>query len=458
MFSSDLPHLERLLHKLDRPLPRYTSYPTAPIWESLSSETYTKKLAELSPPFSLYFHIPFCEKMCLFCGCSVVLNRKRENEERYVAALIEEIKRAAAYLPMRPRVTQLHFGGGTPTKLDSDLFIKLFDEIQALFEIDFSEEVAIEIDPRTIEAAPEKLSNLREIGFNRVSFGVQDIDPKVQEAILRRQSLEITRSTYHRARALGFLEVNLDLIYGLPYQTRDSFQRTIDEMIALAPDRIALFSYAKVPHLKAHQRAIAEETLPTKETKFQIYAHARQALTEAGYVAIGMDHFAKKESELTKSYLDKTLHRNFQGYTIKRASVLLGFGMSAISDLGDSFFQNHKELAPYYLALDEQKLPIARGKILSEEDLLRRAVIQSLMCRFEVDKELFFQQYKTSFDLYFEEVRGELEAFQADGLLTNTKSLLRASPLGELFIRNIAALFDGYFNKKEKAPIYSSSI
>lgn len=301
----------KLSWKFNKPLPRYTSYPTAPEWETFSSEMYKKKLVSISQieaPLSLYLHIPFCKTMCLYCGCSVVLNRKEENEERYIDYLIKEISLASSFLEKKKRVVQLHFGGGTPTKLSSALLTRLFEKIHSSFEIDYTQEIAIEIDPRTVaEDEGDKLRLLKKLGFNRVSFGVQDTDPKVQEAIRRRQSLEVTLQTYALARKLGFKGINVDLIYGLPYQTSQTFDTTVTHILKMRPDRIAFFSYAQVPWLKPHQKAIREDTLPNAEEKFQIYTNARCRFVEAGYVAIGMDHFALPNDDLAIGYYTKSL-------------------------------------------------------------------------------------------------------------------------------------------------------
>ncbi|NGX53977.1 MAG: hypothetical protein K1000chlam4_00698, partial [Chlamydiae bacterium] len=313
-------------------------------------------------------------------------------------------------------------------------------------------EVAIEINPRTV--SPEKLRFLRELGFNRVSFGVQDVDPKVQEAIKRRQSAEMTEETYRCAQDLGFEGINLDLIYGLPYQTRESFSRTVETILTMRPDRIALFSYAKVPWLKPHQKAIKDETLPSTEEKFAIYESARQAFIENGYVAIGMDHFALESDEMARAYRDKTLRRNFQGYTVQHAEDSIGFGITAIGYLEKSHFQNLKALDPYYAAIDREELPICRGLILSKEDRIRKWVIHTLMCTFEIDKAEFAHKFGLNFDHHFAE---ELKRVD-EQLIRLTPSKLIATPLGELFIRNAAMVFDDYLNNKTTQPQFSQSI
>ncbi len=432
------------LKAFDQPLPRYTSYPTAPIWGPLSEKDYLEHLSNIGDrAVSLYLHVPFCHSMCLYCGCSVVLNRKRGNEELYVKALQKEI----GLLPFRKKeVTQLHFGGGTPTKLTIEDFQTLFETLRQRFTFSKNGEIAIEIDPRTVYGdGGEKLRGLKRVGFNRVSFGVQDTDQQVQEAVKRRQTREMTSETFHMARAIGFEGgINVDLIYGLPYQTESTFRQTAEEIAALGPDRIALFSYAKVPWLKPHQKAIKDETLPTTEEKFRLYIAARETFLAAGYVTLGMDHFAKKEDSLALGLQNGTLGRNFQGYTLKASPLLIPLGVSSIGDLGSGYFQNEKELPDYYAALQANKLPIHRGIILTAEDQLRRYVIHTLMCRFELDKQLFQSKFNTPFDIHFEQERKGLQRFLDCGFINENETRLTITPRGQLFIRNIVSLFDAH--------------
>ncbi len=441
------------LEKFHKPAPRYTSYPTAPAWGELTAETYRLKLQEAKGPLSLYFHIPFCKTMCLYCGCSVVLNRKPENETLYVEYLLKEIDLVSTELGPRKKVSQLHFGGGTPTKLTMPLFRTLFEKINLAFEIDFSKEIAIEIDPRTIDE--EKLRFYQELGFNRISFGVQDTNEKVQEAVKRRQSYEMTRDTFELAKKLNFKGINIDLIYGLPYQTVQTFQQTITHMLEMRPDRISLFSYAKVPWLKPHQKAIPEQTLPTTAEKFQIYEQTRAALTTHGYIAIGMDHFALEEDEISQCYREKRLQRNFQGYSAKLAEEMIGFGVTAIGFVGNTYAQNLKTLTHYYAALDANTLPIQRGKVLTHDDLIRKWVIHTLMCQFEFDKNTFEKKTSISFDIYFKDV--DIQSLEHEKFIINLPDKLVVTPLGELFIRLIAMAFDAYAVESTK-PLYSQSV
>lgn len=438
--------------------PRYTSYPTAHYWENLSHLSYQENLIKVTEePLSLYVHIPFCKTMCLFCGCSVILNRRPENEEIYTNYLIKEIELVSSYLSLpKKKITQLHFGGGTPTKLSEEQLSKIMGALHTHFSLEAHAEIAIEVDPRTVYADHgQKLTLLKKLGFNRISFGVQDTHPQVQAAIKRHQTLEMTKTTFSLAKDLGFKGINIDLIYGLPFQTPLSFQKTISDILELGPDRIALFSYAKIPWLKKHQQAICDKDLPITEEKLQIYDHARKNLVSNGYVAIGMDHFAKEEDELAISYRTKNLQRNFQGYTVKRAEGLIGLGLSSIGNLSDLYVQNHKTLESYYQTLDQGILPVVKGKKLSHEDLLRRWVIHTMMCHFELDKMLFFQRFEKNFDEYFLSLKAIFTELESEGLLKNKPEKLEVTVLGELFIRNIVLHFDAYLEKGKMLYSYS---
>jgi oxygen-independent coproporphyrinogen-3 oxidase len=447
---------------LNVPVPRYTSYPTAAEWGDIAPsilEAHLAAFAKKDEPLSLYVHIPFCHSMCLFCGCSVVLNRKPENEARYVQALMREIELVASYFPKKKRVVQLHFGGGTPTKLTVEQLEAIFSQIERSFFLDPEAEIAIEIDPRTVVAdRAKKLQFLHKRGFCRVSFGVQDTNEKVQEAVRRRQTSQMTKQAFFAARELGFEGINIDLIYGLPLQTKESFLRTCEEIIALDPDRIALFSYAKIHWLKPHQKAIKEKDLPSTHEKFSMYVQAREAFINAGYIAIGMDHFAKPADSLARSYKTKTLRRNFQGYSVLPVDTLIGFGITAIGQVENGYFQNVKELGSYYTALDEGRLPVFRGKELLVEDVLRRWVIERLMCDFLVDKELFFTKYTCAFDEYFLHERELLLPYFSYGFLVEDSKFLKVTAEGELFVRNISSCFDSYLRNKKREERFSRAI
>lgn len=439
------------LEKWNQPVPRYTSYPTAPQFISLSEKVLLDRLAQFDgtdKPLSLYFHLPFCRRMCLFCACSVVLNRNLEKQSRYLEHLIREMALVSARFSKKRVVRQLHLGGGTPTSLTIEEFEKLMEAIHRNFQLASSAEISIEVDPRTVYGdGGEKLAALKRLGFNRVSFGVQDLDPVVQAAVKRYQSEEMTVTTFHKARELGFDGINIDLIYGLPFQTRKSFARTAEILSSLKPDRIAFYSYAKIPWLKPHQKAIAEESLPSLEEKFGIYVEARELFMQRGYVPIGMDHFSLETDSLLDAYRHKKLTRNFQGYAVQLAEDMLQFGITAIGFLENAFFQNQKEISEYESMIAREKLPVFRGFLLQPEDICRRWVIQSLMCHFELDKRAFETRFGMNFDLYFLQARPALMHLQNEGLLEILEEKLVPTPLGRLFIRLIAASFDAYIEK-----------
>lgn len=439
------------LARWNKPVPRYTSYPTAPQFSSLNESTILGKLAsfdQTDKPLSLYFHIPFCKTMCLFCGCSVVLNRKPERQNRYLSYLLKEIELVTSRFSKKRRVTQLHLGGGTPTSLTIGEFEQLMESVHKHFDLLSSAEISIEVDPRTVYSdGGEKLAALRRLGFNRVSFGVQDLDPIVQAAVKRHQTEEMTIQTFYKAKELGFQGINIDLIYGLPFQSRKSFAKTALTLSALQPDRIAFYSYAKIPWLKPHQKAISEDSLPSVEEKFGIYVDARELFMKHGYTPIGMDHFSLAKDPLLDAYRTKKLTRNFQGYAVQLADDMLSFGITAIGFLENAFFQNVKEIDVYESAIDRGQIPVLRGFVLQPEDICRRWVISSLMCHFELDKKAFSDRFGRDFDLHFAQEREKLLAFQSEGLLEESSEKLLPTALGRLFIRLIAAAFDSYIEK-----------
>lgn len=441
----------RFLAKWNRSVPRYTSYPTAPQFQPVSQEDLKQTLQSFDrsqKPLSLYIHIPFCKSMCLFCGCSVVLNRSEQKQTTYLDHLLKEIALTAQTFSRKRRVSQVHLGGGTPTSLNEEEFTRLMGTLHRFFEIEKGAEVSIEIDPRTVYADEgKKLSRLKQLGFNRVSFGVQDLDPLVQEAIRRRQSEEMTVKTYAKAREIGFQGINVDLIYGLPYQTPERFSKTVDKLLELKPDRIAFYSYAKVPWLKPHQKAIPEESLPSPEEKFQIYVEARERLMRNGYTAIGMDHFALEADSLSIGYHAGKLTRNFQGYSLHLAEDMLGFGITAIGYIEQSYFQNGKEISEYQSRISQGILPVQKGFFLQDDDVRRRFVIQSLMCHFTLDKEAFFNQFHIPFDLYFASSKDRLQELEEEGFLNETEKQIVPTAKGRLFIRLIASCFDAYLSQ-----------
>lgn len=449
------------LRAVDKPVPRYTSYPPAPQWSHLSSEVYCQRLRKIpsTEKLSVYIHIPFCQKMCLFCGCTVILNRKDEKRKAYLNYLFKEIDLVAQEMDCRKkRIAQLHFGGGTPTSLTEDETEEVLNYLSQKFGFEADAELAMEIDPRTVCADEgKKLTALAKMGFNRVSFGVQDTSWKVQDAIARRQSAQMSAQTIQHAKSLGFDGINLDLIYGLPLQTIESFTQTAQDIIDWKPSRIALYSFAYVPWLKGHQKALRLEDMPKADEKLKLYLSARHKFLQSGYKSIGMDHFALESDELYQSFLQGNLQRNFQGYSVNKASQLLGFGISATGYVSDCYVQNEKELKAYYEALDESRLPVLRGHAMSQDDLMRKWVIHTLMCRFYLSKTEFFQRFHCNFDDYFVGCERALDRFALEEYLVYDKDGIEILPKGQLLIRLVVCEFDKYL-KLDGVKRFSRSI
>jgi len=443
------------IQKFDVPGPRYTSYPTAPNWsETVTESVYQAKLYAFSKSdktLSLYIHIPFCESMCTFCACSVIIRpQNAKYAEEYLSYLFKEIELVAQAIGNRKEIRQLHWGGGTPTFLNEEQIKQLFLKVKEHFNVSSEAEIAVEIDPRTI--TDHKLEVLKELGFNRISLGVQDFDAKVQEAVNRIQPYELVKRYVDKCRALNFHSVNFDLIYGLPYQTKETFKVTMDQVLSLSPDRIALYSFAYVPWLKKHQTKIDTAALPSREEKLDIFISARMQFLENEYQAIAMDHFAKADDELARSFNAGVLYRNFMGYTVKPADEYLGLGLSSIGFLENTYIQNKKVLREYYQSLNERRLPVERGKELSGDDIIRHFTINALMCQFELDKGRFKDLFMCVFDDYFADQYEHIQKCQEDGLLEVRGNLLKVTELGKIFIRNIAMGFDAYLkmNKEQK--------
>ena len=454
---------QELLRKYDRPGPRYNSYPTAPVWKTdFTEEDYRNALDRSNlttpvKPLSLYFHLPFCDTLCYFCGCSTIISRDKGKTADYIDILGEEIASLGRLLPRSRKVVQLHFGGGTPSNLTPAQNRLLFSRINRWFDVDYANgEVSIEIDPR--HASDEYLETIREIGVNRISMGVQDFDPSVQKAVNRIQPIELTERVYRKCRDLGFHSINIDLIYGLPLQTVKGFDHTLDEIVRLSPDRLAIFNYAHVPWLKKHMVLIREPDLPRPEVKFELMTLIGEKLTDAGYVYIGMDHFAKPDDELTLAQKSKTLYRNFQGYTTKAQADLVGMGVTSISMVGDVYAQNVKGLPDYQTQVSNGKLPIHRGYRLSKDDLIRRTVITRIMCDLELDRKGFLDSFGEEFDRYFARELKELEGFASDGLLEIRPDRIVLTSLGRVFMRNIAMVFDTYLRNTPKGPLFSRTL
>jgi oxygen-independent coproporphyrinogen-3 oxidase len=443
-----------LLRRYDRPGPRYTSYPTAvEFHEGYGQAEYREKLTQADTladePLSLYLHLPFCEERCTYCGCNVVITRKREVAEHYLGYLHREIDLLAEALPHRRRVTQYHWGGGTPTYLSVEQMAALHRKVSSHFEIDPEGESAIEIDPRV--TTHEQIDLLKELGFNRLSMGVQDFTPEVQAAVNRHQSEEQTRDLIDHARKQGMDSINLDLIYGLPLQTPESFSRTMEIVRDIRPARLAIYSYAFVPWLKAHQKRIEPEDLPSPEVKLQLFCIARAALLDAGYAPVGMDHFALPEDELVQAIEQRRLHRSFMGYTVKMGGDTVAVGTSAIGDVQASFAQNTKKLPVYYAAIDDGRFPTERGYILSEDDRIRREVITRLMCNFHVEKAEIERRFSIDFDQYFAAELLELqsaEGFVAAGFAHIDADAIDVLEPGRLFVRNVCMLFDQHLEPR----------
>ena len=439
-----------LIKRYDQTGPRYTSYPTAAQFHTGILERDYRKWAchsnedPIPRPLSLYCHIPFCDTVCYYCACTKVVTRNHQRADEYLEYLCREIALQGLLFDDDRIVEQLHWGGGTPTFLDNDQIRKLMDCIARHFPLlsDDSGEYSIEIDPRSVDA--DKLQVLRESGFNRISLGVQDVNDKVQKAVNRKQSRELTQKITEQARELGFKSINMDLMYGLPLQTVASFEQTLDAVIEMNPDRIAAYNYAHLPERFKPQRRIDEAELPSADEKLALLQHTIEHLTGAGYVYIGMDHFAKPDDELTIAQKSGSLQRNFQGYSTHMDCDLVSVGMSAIGHVCDNYSQNVRKLDEYYELLDAGKLPLERGIELEPDDLLRRDVITRLMCNFVLDIKALESKWHFDFYSHFIRELEDLQTMQADGLLLLEDDILRVLPAGRLLVRNICMVFDRY--------------
>src|SRR5690554_2244004 len=445
-----------LIEKYDRPGPRYTSYPTAPQFhQAFAMDDYVAAAkasnAEAAPKnLSVYIHIPFCKSLCYYCACNKIITHKTERAVEYLEYLKREIAMQGALFDSSRKLTQLHLGGGTPTYLTSEQLAELMDSLREHFNLDDSDEheFSLEVDPRTV--APVQIHQLRALGFNRLSFGVQDFDEAVQAAVNRLQSEEQTRELVRAAREARFRSVSVDLIYGLPLQTVQSFDATLSKIIDMRPDRIAAYSYAHLPELVRAQKLIRPQDMPPPERKLELLELTIARLTAAGYVYIGMDHFALPDDELVLARENGTLQRNFQGYSTHADCDLIGIGVSSIGKVGDSYSQNVKETAQYYARLDSGMLPIHRGYNLSEDDVLRREVILDLMCQGRIDFCKFEDHYGIDFKSYFADALDQLAEPVADGLVAIEDNELLLLPEGQLMLRNVAMAFDAYLGAAQK--------
>jgi oxygen-independent coproporphyrinogen-3 oxidase len=441
--------------------PRYTSYPTAPEWtDSFGPADYAEALkqsneAHPARPLSLYMHLPFCDRLCLFCGCNVVINRNHDVLIPYLEKLEWEIDQVARKLDTRRPVVQFHWGGGTPTYLSAPELEHLFGYTRERFSFAPDAEIGVEIDPRVTQEA--QLRALRRMGFNRISMGIQDFNPAVQKIVRRVQPYESTKATFDLCRSLAFESINIDLIYGLPLQTPESFLDSVDKVIGLGPDRVAMFSYAHVPWLKKQQGSFSK-LLPQGMEKFQIFRSGIERFTGAGYLYIGMDHFARPDDELCLAQSRRTLHRNFQGYTTKAGADLIGLGVSSISSVDRIYAQNYRDLKDYYAAIGRTDLPIMRGMRLGEDDVIRRAVISRLLCHCVLRKSEIESEFNIRFDEYFADELARMERLCIDGLVRMSAESIAVTQLGRIFIRNVGMVFDRYLEQGKSKPVFSKTL
>ena len=448
-----------LLRRYDRPGPRYTSYPTAPQFRADFGEAAFREVARQSNgdpiprPLSLYVHVPFCFSPCFYCGCNRVITRDHSRAETYLARLVREVAMVAPLFDRDRETIQLHLGGGTPNFMSSDQLGELLDSLNQHFHFASSKhrDFSIELDPRCVDA--NYIEALAFMGFNRASLGVQDFDPKVQAAVNRIQTVAETMAVVDACRRNGFRSVNIDLIYGLPGQNHEGFGRTLDTVVTARPDRLAIYSYAHLPQMFRPQRQIDESLLPSPEDKLGLLQLAIEKLTDAGYRYIGMDHFALPDDELSIAQEHGGLHRNFMGYTTHAESDLIGFGVSAISHIGDSYSQNPRDLPSWEMAIDAGRLPVWRGMQLDADDVLRADLIQQLMCQGVIDIPGLEARHGIHFLAYFEPDLIRLSDLAADGLVTVTETEIRATSRGRLLLRIIAACFDKYLHQSQAEPV-----
>ncbi len=447
----DIELSEELVRKFDKSGPRYTSYPTADrLTSAFTEQSYLGYLDQRAknasnPPLSIYVHLPFCESLCYFCACNKIITKEHDRIAEYLRYLDKEMALVAAHLGRDRNTVQLHLGGGTPTFLNADELRQLMKLLRSHFDFALDAELGVEIDPRTVHEGT--LALLAELGFNRNSFGVQDFDPAVQQSVNRIQPLEMVEKAVQESRKAKFQSINADLIYGLPKQTLESFGRTLDSLIRVSPDRIALYNYAHLPERFRAQRLIVEAELPSAEQRLQIFLMSMRRLLDAGYVYIGLDHFAKPDDELNKARLNKSLHRNFQGYTTRAECDLIGFGVSAIGKVGNSYSQSVRTVNAYYQHLDAGHLPIEKGFDLSSDDVLRRRIIMALMCSAPVEFDAISRSHGIDFKTYFAGEMTRLKEYEDAGLITIDPDAIRVTAKGRLFVRGSAMVFDKFLTQ-----------
>ncbi|BAY18343.1 oxygen independent coproporphyrinogen III oxidase [Nostoc sp. HK-01] len=441
-----------LVKKYDTAAPRYTSYPPATeLNEAFTTADFHAAIAasnQRKSPLSFYFHIPFCQSACYFCGCNTVISNNKNIAKPYLEHLAQEIRNMSTLISPDRKVLQMHWGGGTPNYLDLDQVEFLWKKITQHFEFDPQAEISIEISPRYVDK--EYIFFLRELGFNRVSFGIQDFNNEVQVAVNRIQPEELLFNVMDWIKAAKFDSVNVDLIYGLPYQTLQTFRETIKKTVALDPDRIVVFNFAYVPWLKPAQKNIPQEALPKPQEKLEILEMTIEELTNSEYLFIGMDHFAKPNDELAIAQRNRTLQRNFQGYTTHAGTDLFGFGATSISMLNDAYVQNHKQLKDYYQAVANNVLPVSKGIKLTQDDIIRRDVIMCIMSHFQLYKQDIAEKYHINFDQYFSQELEALQPLAADGLIKLSAHYIQITDIGRLLVRNIAVVFDAHNQKQDK--------
>ena len=458
---SRLESVLEMVERYDRPSPRYTSYPTVPFWSrDFDGGDYESALGELADrsddSVSVYVHLPFCARRCFYCGCNAMVTHRGHVVDAYLDRVEREVWSVASRIGMGRRVTQLHWGGGTPNFLDRDQTIRLFGLMATAFDLAPDAEVSIEMDPRV--GTVEQVQLLRQLGFNRVSLGVQDLDENVQNAIGRRQTEEETVGLYEACRDEGFSSVNLDLVYGLPRQTRATFHRTIQRVIELGPDRVATFSYAHLPEMRPNQKAIDEDDLPPAEEKLALFLMALDAFEDAGYDWIGLDHFARCHDELAEAARARTLQRNFMGYVTELAPHVLAFGVSGIGYVADRFVQNEPKLGRYQDAVDRGDLPVVRGHHLNRDDLFRQRVIHHLMCNLELDFDVTVPEFGTSVDVELPPEVRALGRYVEEGFLEPRPRGFRVTENGRFFLRSMAMEMDHYVHQRIDRPTFSSTV
>lgn len=439
--------------------PRYTSYPTADRFNTSVTAAQLKSTLQQNigiQPVSLYVHIPFCNTICYYCGCNKIITKDTSRADLYIQYLDKELALLAQNWPGKPLLAQLHFGGGTPTFLNNEQLSHIFASISRYFTLTTDGEYSIEIDPRKVTA--DTVAHLGKLGFNRMSVGIQDFNPAVQQAVNRIQSEAETRDVIEAARCNGFHSVSVDLIYGLPHQTEASMHCTLRHVLELMPDRIAMYHYAHLPHLFKPQRRIDTNAVPDSRVKLDILQNTVQYLLEQGYIFIGMDHFARPTDELAIALSEGRLQRNFQGYSTHADCDLIAIGVSSISKIANIYSQNEKELTAYYQALDENRLPVMRGYQLNADDILRRQVIQDLMCRFQLSFQDYREAMQKPFQTYFAAEQTDLQQLSQLGLLNLSDDQLQVTPKGRLLIRNIAMIFDYYLRQKRTEAQYSRTL